>query len=530
MKRNRFLATALSAALVFGTIAPLSAAAEEPVTLKVMFYTNSLTKEMSEMSFIKSMAEEAGVVLEAEQINSGWDEIKSTLLASGDIPDLIIGKDAIMRSDVAQFKDLFADMSPMIDEYAPNIRAAFDAHPELEYLATSEDGGIYGIPKYQRFWPQTYLRQMINVNWLEQLGMDIPQTFDDLYEVLKAFKENDMNGNGDAADEIPFDFAAGVASHSVYQIPWALCLLCGYGIPVTAITDSGWYLDEGEVKNIYMSDEYYDLMQFLSKCWNEGLINPEIFTEDYATYVATSRNGVVGYTLGWDISDRMGSGELADQYQVISTIVPTEEYSDKAVWETSYYTLNYASPTAVMSAACENKEAAMRFLNLFYDDVYAIQELFGSIPECISDNGDGTYSVLPPADETLDPGTWKWTNAQADSGCMYISDDMELSLPTDMQLIASLDEAYTEQVARVGDDMWPGAFLKYSDEANSELTFYMTDLQNLFETSFAGWLSGGGVDEAAWEEYKTNAMNAGYEEARAIVQDAVDAYFEYVGK
>lgn len=525
---KRFLSLILTVAMLFSLTAVASAG--ETATLKVMFYTNALTKDFNEVAFIQNMAKDANVTLEIEQISGGWDEIKSTLLASGDIPDMIIGKDAIVSSDIAQFKDLFADMSGMIDEYAPNIRKAFDAHPELEYLATSSDGGVYGIPKYQRYWPRTYLRQMINVQWLENLGLEMPTTFDEFYDVLVAFKEKDADGDGDSGNEIPMDFAAGVASGSVYQIPWALTMLCGYGVPVTAITDQGWYLDNGEVKNIYVSDEYHDLIQFLSKCWNAGLINTEIFTEDYATFAATSRTGVVGYTLGWDISDRMGTGELAQQYKVIAPILPSAEYADKAVWETSYYTLNYACPTAVLSAKCENKEAAMRFLNLFYSDEYAMQVLFGSMGECIGDNGDGTFSVLPPADESMDPGTWKWTNAHADSGCMYISDDIQLSLSTDMQLINSLDEAYTEYVDRVGDDMWPGAFLKYSDEDNSELSFYMTDLKNLFETQFATWLTGGGVDQAGWDAYLNNVNSAGYAEARQIVQNAVDAYFSYVSK
>lgn len=169
----------------------------------------------------------------------------------------------------------------------------------------------------------------------------------------------------------------------------------------------------------------------------------------------------------------------------------------------------------------------MRFLNLFYSDEYGMQELFGSMGECISDNGDGTYSVLPPADSTMDPGTWKWTNAQADSGCMYISDDLQLSLPTDMQLINQLDETYADYVARVGTDMWPGTFLKYNDEDNSNLSFYMTDLKSLFETSFATWIAGG-VDEATWQSYLSSADSAGYQDARQIVQNAVDAYFAYV--
>lgn len=525
---KRIISWILCLAMLMGLVSVASA--EEPATLKVILYTNAVTKNLADTECFKNMAHDANVNLEIEQISSGWEEIKSTLLASGDIPDLIIAKDAIVSSDIAQFKELFADMSGLIDEYAPNIKAAFEKHPELKYLAVSDDGGIYGIPKYQRYWPRTYLRQMINTKWLTDLGLEVPTNFDELYNALVAFKENDVNGDGDPNNEIPFDFAAGVASGSVYQIPWALTLLCGYGVPVTAITDTGWYLSNGEVKNIYVSEEYKDLIQFLAKCWSDGLINTEIFTEDYATYAATSRSGVVGYTLGWDITDRMGGTDLADQYKVIAPIVPSADYADKAVWETSYYTLNYAYPTAVMNANCANKEAAMRFLNLFYSDQYGMQILFGSLGECIADNGDGTYSVLPPADETMDPGTWKWTNAFADMGCMYIDDNVQLSLPTDMQLINSLDEVYTEYIDRIGNDMWPGAFLKYNDEDNSELSFYMTDLRNLFETTFAKWLTTGAPDDAAWNAYLESANSAGYEAARQIVQKAVDDYFAYVGK
>ena len=528
MQVKRLISLILAAAMLLGLVP--GAIAEEPVTLKVIFYTNALTKDMSELAFVQNIAKDANVTLEIEQITGGWDEIKSTLLASGDIPDLILGGAAITSSDLAQFKDLFADMSGMIDEYAPNIRKAFDEHPELEYLATSDDGGIYGLPKYQRYWPRTYLRQMINVQWLENLNLEIPTTLDEFYDVLVAFKEQDADGDGDPNNEIPMDFAAGIASGSVYQIPWILTLLAGYGLPVTAINDEGWYLEDGQVKNLYVAEEYKELMQFLSNCWNAGLISTEIFTQDYATYAATSRTGVVGYTLGWDISDRMGTGDIAGQYQVIAPILPSEDYADTAVWETSYYALNYACPNAVMSAQCENKEAAMRFLNLFYSDEYGMQVLFGSLGECIADNGDGTFSVLPPADETMDPGTWKWSNAHADSGFFYISDDIHLTLPSDMQLINSLDEVYSEYVDRVGDDMWPGAFLKYSDADNSELAFYMTDMSNLFETTFATWLTSGGVDDAGWEAYLANANAAGYEQAREIVQKAVDAYFVYVGK
>lgn len=92
---KRFLVATLSASMILGLTTTAWAEETSPV-LKVMFYTNSLTENLADTEYIRNMAEEAGVVLEAEQISSGWDEIKSTLLASGDIPDLIIGKDAIV--------------------------------------------------------------------------------------------------------------------------------------------------------------------------------------------------------------------------------------------------------------------------------------------------------------------------------------------------------------------------------------------------------------------------------------------------
>lgn len=43
---------------------------------------------------------------------------------------------------------------------------------------------------------------MINKTWLDKLGLKVPDTIDELYNVLKAFKERDPNGNG-RLDEIP---------------------------------------------------------------------------------------------------------------------------------------------------------------------------------------------------------------------------------------------------------------------------------------------------------------------------------------
>ena len=94
----------------------------------------------------------------------------------------------------------------------------------------------------------------------------------------------------------------------------------------------------------------------------------------------------------------------------------------------------------VMSAKTKNKEAAMRFINELYDPKVSMQVLFGSIGPNIKDNGDGSYSVLPPADPNMDPGTWKWTSTMADNGPMYIADSLKLNLGKDMQEVIGQSE------------------------------------------------------------------------------------------
>jgi putative aldouronate transport system substrate-binding protein len=59
----------------------------------------------------------------------------------------------------------------------------------------------------------------MNKKWVDQVGKQIPTTTEELYDVLKAFKENDVNGNGNKDDEIPLEicqnnWAAGIMKYS----------------------------------------------------------------------------------------------------------------------------------------------------------------------------------------------------------------------------------------------------------------------------------------------------------------------------
>ena len=78
----------------------------------------------------------------------------------------------------------------------------FEEEPDTKTLATTMEGKIFGLPKFQGKWPSTNTVMFINKNWLEAVGKEVPTTFTELKDVLMAFKEQDANGNGDPDDEI----------------------------------------------------------------------------------------------------------------------------------------------------------------------------------------------------------------------------------------------------------------------------------------------------------------------------------------
>jgi len=500
---------------------PPGSTSDKKAKLTAIMTKHALTKPLAEMEWLQKVEEAAGVEIEWQEITADWGQKKGTMLASGDIPDLFIGPNVITDADFAQFQGLFQDLSGMLDQ-APNVQKMFNEKPDTKLIATQPDGKIYGLPKYQRFWPASASRQFINQKWLDELGLEMPTTWDELYEVLVAFKEKDANGNGDPNDEIPMDWPGGIGGYFNPAV-----MLGSMGITLTDGSPQGYFVEDGKVKNYLTDERYKTMVAFLHKLYQAGLINPEVFTHDYTKYQSVARGegdtAKVGFTWGWVASDRFGQ-QLASQYASMPPLKATADYSGELSWSYDYYSLNYGTNHIVMSAKSKQKEAAMRFINELYAPEVGMQVLFGSIGPNIKDNGDGTYSVLPPADDKMDPGTWKWTSTMADNGAFYIPDSLELTLGTDMQEVLGQSEPLAEALeVDPENDVFPGMFIKYSTMDNNTMSLNNTNVMNLAESSFAKWVTKGGI-EAEWDAYVKESEKAGLNQNLEIMQKYYDEY------
>ena len=499
----------------------------EKTKLTAIFSKHPLTKSLSEMEWLTQIQENAGVEITWEEVSSDWDQKRPTLLASGDIPDLIFGLRAIRDEDIAQFPGLFQDLSELIDTHAPNVQTMFNEHPETKVIATQLDGKIYGLPKYQRFWPYTVTRQFINQQWLDNLGLSVPTNWDELYDVLVAFKEKDANGNGDPNDEIPMDWVPAIDTSAGFGFFHVTALLGGTGIQLSESAD-GFFVEDGVVKNYFLDERYKGLVEFLTKCYKAGLVNPEVFTQDYSKYQSVARgNGdtaAVGYTFGWEITDRVGN-ELAPQYSFLGSLKQNAASTVTPKWGYDYNVLNYDMNMVTMSAACKDKEAAMRFINEFYDPEVSLQVLFGSIGTNIEKSADGSYKILPPQDPAMDPGTWKWTSTWADHGAMYISDSLNVTLSVDMQSIAEQTAPMQAALDAVqAKDILPRTFIKLTLEDNNTLALVRPNVLMLAMTKWANWITGTEDVQTGWDQYLKDMEATGIADLTAIWQKYYDEY------
>lgn len=333
---------------------------DEPTTLSIVALRGQSTGEPEDQFMWQWLSELTGITFDVEYIdNTVWADKKTIMMASGDYADIFFSP-SFTTSEIAKFgaEGIFIDLNDLIDEYGTNIKwATEELLPGTRAAATLPDGSMYTLP-YVNMGNAYYsdMRTWINQTWLDNLGLDMPTTLDELYEVLKAFKELDPNGNGEA-DEIPWSGSWEGSPRGNGLIFNALGFITG-GSNVAVKDNQAVYMP--------LHEDYKLYLEFMNKLYTEGLIDQDMFTQTTEQYRVKGKNGQVGYSSDAAPFLMTAYEENCFEYEHVSAL--TSSVNDTPMyWQQNSYSMGFAE----ISDNCKDPALAIKFLDLLYDPYIA---------------------------------------------------------------------------------------------------------------------------------------------------------------
>ena len=210
------------------------------------------------------------------------------MLVGGKLPDIVAG-DGLQGQFIRYgVEGAFRPLETLIAAHAPHIAKFFADNPDIRRAITAPDGHIYHIPyvpdgTYARGW-------FIRTDWLDKLGLAVPNTVDQLHAVLKAFRERDPNGNG-RRDEVPFFV------REASELGRLFTLWDARSSGSDAAHD--FYTSDGRIHHPYADDAYRTAVRNVAQWYREGLIDREIYTRGPRARDVLLSNDQGGMTHDW---------------------------------------------------------------------------------------------------------------------------------------------------------------------------------------------------------------------------------------
>ncbi|KYG97101.1 ABC transporter substrate-binding protein [Paenibacillus jamilae] len=485
---------------------------KEAVTLKMVSPKAALAPDYSKMEIFKRLEKQTNVKIDWENIpDTDFAEKKNLLLASGDLPDAFYGAGFTDYDLINYGKDgTIIPLEDLIDKYAPNLKALLDRRPDIKLAITAPDGHIYGLPSWEENKLDTNpFFHVINKNWLDKLGLKVPQTLDEYTQALIAFKTKDPNGNG-KADEIPLSFM---------HMQWCsdiAGIFGAFGIPDNL---EHRIVREGKVIFTASQPQYKEALKYIHDNWyKQGLIDPESFTQDAAQYLAKGKtpDETLGSYVWWEVEEVVGP-ERSKDYALLPPLKGPN--GDQMIGRN-----NGGGPgrgSFVITKENRYPAMTMRWIDQQYDPYMAAQIHWGPLDVVFKKDEKGKLVNLAlPKGVSAGEFRQKVAPGTGNPGVITFDDfgkvvDME---PRAQKRAEYLEKYYTKYMKK---ENYPSIFFE-PDELD-KINRIEPELIKYVNTQRGKFIVDGEVDEK-WDSYVKTLEKMGLNELMEIYQKGLDRY------
>ena len=464
-----------------------------------------------------------------------WKTQLSTMIAGDTLPDLILNA-GLTEADAQKYggQGYFANFAAYKD-LMPELYARFEATPAYQLYLTDEKGAIYGLSALLDTRHEALNRVYMSQKWLDNLGLSVPKTTEELYQVLKAFKEKDPNKNG-KADEIPLAIVDKRNAYYVYRM-----LMAAYGIN-TKDQALPLVVNDGKVEFAGLTDNYKAYLKYLRKLYQEGLIYQGLFTDDQATLkdVALLEKDAIGM-LG-EAPFLIRGGEISGDADMVWVGGLTSELNDK-----QYVGISTGVQESIKTLIAEKsqyKEALIRLVDYYFSEEGYVDGISGPLGvswEYVEDATTGAKirKLLRPAEGFKSDEDFRnnyaiiggafmmyQTYEFLGRGNMYRLTDEQLKSEDVLKVYgwAALTESGMRRDGNIMVyDFYP--VMSYTTEEATARTTLVTDIKEYMGSALASFVTDKSRDvDAQWADYVTSLKNFGVDNLVKLEQGAYDRY------
>lgn len=299
-------------------------------------------RELQKITNVGWEAKMVSFMAEAEQFQ--------LMLAGGEYTDVVVKAVDNYNGTVDQAieEEFLIDLAPLIPENMPNLTNWFEKYPELPRQLKSDNGAIGAFPKLYAAPSDISSGGMIRADWLEDLGLENPKTFDGLYDTLLAFR--DEKG---ATAPLAIAVSTGVQSE----------LISGYNI------SAGFYQVDGEVRYGAVQPEFKEYLTMMNRWYSEGLIDDLFLTNQYESLVDTSPvlNGTCGVWFGTAAQSipNMISSAADPNMRITGLTTVTKDGEQAHIGEAGSL---FDSHMWSITAQCQDPETICRYIDYVYSE------------------------------------------------------------------------------------------------------------------------------------------------------------------
>lgn len=485
---------------------------DEPLEMTMfMHYRNNFVYD-EEFPIFKKAAEMTNIYLKGVASKSMTDSNQAyqLMLSSNKLPDIIHAnkQNALTLGP----EGALIPLNDLINEHAPNIKKIIEDYPEYKRQVTAPDGNIYmlaGLTDPIDPYASATMAYWIRQDWLDALGLEMPQTADEYYNVLKAFKEQDPNGNGQA-DEIPF-FASDAG-----EFVRVTQMLSGFR--------SGWFEEDGKIYYAPFDKRYQQGLIMARKWYDEGLVDKEIYTRGANAREILLGNNTGGSTHTWISTMSTFNDKFAEKIPGfnLNIMLPPQDVNGKRWEEHRTYPAECTTEAWGISMSNKNPVETIKYFDFWFSEegrrliTYGVE---GTHYQMV----DGEPQYL---DEILNGDTTVPLRLQKDGALAPTMTDNTAAAKYQNELCKESIKLYVDNGVYTDNKFVRPTILPFTPEENKEFSAklaaaatYMTEMQQKF-------ILGGADPEKDFDEYIRKTGELGMNDVIELCQKKYDEYMK----